>query len=109
MSACYPDGRLRRGNAMFGAQYVDAQGARGCRLATWRAFLPCATFRRIGGNAAQLAAQAVKLQVWKHSGALLRPQPKHDGPTHAPLMAEAIRNTVFKAARREGSGGSGSG
>ncbi|GLC38677.1 hypothetical protein PLESTM_000762100 [Pleodorina starrii] len=31
---CYPDGRLRRGNVMFGVQYVDAQGARGCRLAT---------------------------------------------------------------------------
>ncbi|GLC44491.1 hypothetical protein PLESTB_000067700 [Pleodorina starrii] len=67
----------------------------------------------IRGNAAQLAAQAVKLQVRKHLGALLRAQPKHDGPTHVPLMAEAIRNTVlqeeFKAARREGIGGSGSG
>ncbi|GLC36414.1 hypothetical protein PLESTM_000443900 [Pleodorina starrii] len=92
----YPDGRQRRGNAMFGAPYVDTQGLQARDLESLPALRDLqAPSKGIGGNAAQLAAQAVGLQVRKHSGALLRAQPKHDGPTHAPLMAEAILGAVL--------------
>ncbi|GLC37294.1 hypothetical protein PLESTB_001139500 [Pleodorina starrii] len=92
----YPDGRLRRGNATFGPQYVDAQGLPARDLERLSALRDLQVPPEgLGGNAAQLASQAVKLQVRKHSGALLWAQPKHDGPTHVPLMAEAILGTVL--------------